>query len=279
MAVARGCRASGRGLRDPLHGPRAHVAPPRVAPAGRAPEVGSDGRAAGRQVPRLLPSRRPGLEPRDGAIHRKGRRRDPQARRPRVDPRSDAGATVDERLLVPDGRRRFVACDTPGASVVSGAPPHASRPRPRPCSRHLGRASPGTAGSLRGHAAGRGSSTSRSCWPRRPPSRHGQLRQPRASSKPFVPPPGRLQGPSPKPPPAAPPPPAPSGFGNDDDEDATMVGSVPAEVMAQATGANAAAPEPRSRVALGVRRLHSREKAMRRADRGRSSASRSSRRP
>lgn len=62
--------------------------------------------------------------------------------------------------------------------------------------------------------------------------------------KPVGPPLGRLQGPSPKPPPAAPPPPAPSGFGNDDDEDATMVGAVPAEVMAQATGANAAAPEP-----------------------------------
>jgi hypothetical protein len=36
----------------------------------------------------------------------------------------------------------------------------------------------------------------------------------------------------------------PSPFGGDDDEDATMVGAVPAEVMAQATGESAAALEP-----------------------------------
>ena len=62
--------------------------------------------------------------------------------------------------------------------------------------------------------------------------------------KPFAPPPARFQPPSPKPPPAVQAAPPPSAFGNDDDEDATMVGAVPAEVMAQATGANAAAPEP-----------------------------------
>lgn len=38
--------------------------------------------------------------------------------------------------------------------------------------------------------------------------------------------------------------PAMSPFAGDDDEDATMVGAVPAEVMAQATGEGAAAPEP-----------------------------------
>jgi hypothetical protein len=38
----------------------------------------------------------------------------------------------------------------------------------------------------------------------------------------------------------APPPP----FGGDEDEDATMVGAVPAELMAQATGESASAPEP-----------------------------------
>ncbi|MGO9838069.1 MAG: MXAN_5187 family protein [Polyangiaceae bacterium] len=75
-----------------------------------------------------------------------------------------------------------------------------------------------------------------------------------AAPSPVAPPVvGNVASPRPGPPPPAParpvaPPPRPpaqsSGFGGDDDEDATMVGAVPAEVMAQATGQNSAAPEP-----------------------------------
>jgi hypothetical protein len=56
--------------------------------------------------------------------------------------------------------------------------------------------------------------------------------------RPGAPPPARPVAPPPRPPAQS------SGFGGDDDEDATMVGAVPAEVMAQATGQNSAAPEP-----------------------------------
>jgi hypothetical protein len=70
-----------------------------------------------------------------------------------------------------------------------------------------------------------------------------------AAPSPVAPPViGNAPGPRPVPPPparpVAPPPRPPfqsSGFGGDDDEDATMVGAVPAEVMAQATGGSSAA--------------------------------------
>jgi hypothetical protein len=62
------------------------------------------------------------------------------------------------------------------------------------------------------------------------------------------PPPRPFQSPAGWQPPPSPQPaqmqPAMSPFAGDDDEDATMVGAVPAEVMAQATGEGAAAPEP-----------------------------------
>jgi len=71
---------------------------------------------------------------------------------------------------------------------------------------------------------------------------------PAPAPRPAGPPPGvvaRPPPPAPAPaarpaPPPAPPPPQPAG---DEDEEATMVGSVPAEVMAQATGENRAANE------------------------------------
>jgi hypothetical protein len=58
--------------------------------------------------------------------------------------------------------------------------------------------------------------------------------------KPPAVPPARPVGPPPKPALVQTPPP----LGGDDDEDATMVGAVPAELMAQATGESASAPEP-----------------------------------
>jgi len=73
---------------------------------------------------------------------------------------------------------------------------------------------------------------------------------PSPAAKLAAPPPVRGPvAPPPRPPPIPPvgpagPPGIPSAGGSDDDEDATMVGAVPAEVMAQATGESAAAPEP-----------------------------------
>jgi hypothetical protein len=91
------------------------------------------------------------------------------------------------------------------------------------------------------------------------PAAGSPVRPPPVSPPPALAPPAAGRPPPPRPPgggPMAPPPAAPPhasppppraaspSYAGDDDEDATMVGAVPAELMAQATGESAAAAEP-----------------------------------